>query len=208
MADGDTIFTQTKKNYESLSLTLDRISAVLINAIEFHDPYTKGHGERVSEIVQKLANALFPDIFTNTRELTLAAQLHDLGKLGISESVLNKPTFLTEAERQMIFAHPRIGAKLLEPLDLPKDNLLYAGVFFHHENFDGSGYPTGLAGQTIPLVARLIRVADFFEALTQRRAYREAYSTKDALISMERNCHYFDPTIFSYFLDHYRDLIQ
>jgi len=201
------IIEQQQKDINDLTVVIDRVSAVLLNAIEFHDPYTKGHGDRVSIIVQKLVQKMYPDLFPDKRELKLAAQLHDIGKLGLNEMILNKPTFLTEAERYMLWAHPQLGAKLLEPLMLPSDNILYTGILYHHENFDGSGYPKGLKGHDIPLIARLIRLADYYEALTHRRAYREAYSAKDALIIMEREYHCFDPDILGFFLDHYTEVI-
>ena len=198
-----------QKSISDLTVVIDRVSAVLLNAIEFHDPYTKGHGDRVSIIVQKLVQKMYPDLFPDKWELKLAAQLHDIGELGVNEMVLNKPTFLflIEAERYMLRAHPQLGAKLLEHLMLTSDNILYMGILYHHENFDGSGYPKGLKGHDIPLIARLIKLADYYEALTHRRAYREAYSAKDALIIMEREYRCFDPDILGYFLDHYTEII-
>jgi HD-GYP domain-containing protein (c-di-GMP phosphodiesterase class II) len=100
------IIEQQQKDISDLTVVIDRVSAVLLNAIEFHDPYTKGHGDRVSIILQKLTQKMYPDLFTDKGELKLAAQLHDIGKLGVNEMVLNKPSFLTEAEKYMLWAHP------------------------------------------------------------------------------------------------------
>ena len=184
-----------------------QVRSILLTAIELRDPYTKGHSDRVGEITKNLAAAMYSDLFPYERSVKHAAQLHDIGKIGINDLVLNKSTYLTEAERIMIEAHTKIGAKILEPLNLPPDDLLYNAVLYHHENYDGSGYPMELKGEEIPLIARIVHVADYFEALTQRRAYREAYSCKEALALMEKNHNMFDPDILTFFMTDYRNLV-
>jgi len=176
---------------------LKRTSILLVNAIELRDPYTKGHSDHVSELTEKIARLAFSETFPNFEIVKMAALLHDVGKIGISETVLNKPTLLTDAEFIMVKFHTNLGERLVKPLML--DNLLREAILHHHENFDGSGYPDGLRGQEIPLIARIIRVADYFDALTSSRPYRAAMSKDKAIEVMKKNQHCFDPEIFKFF---------
>ncbi len=178
---------------------LDRVSMLLANVIESRDPYTKGHSEHVAELTVNTVRFLFPKTFSDMQMVTTAALLHDVGKIGITETVLNKPTLLTEAEFIMIKSHTILGEKLVKPLSL--GIVLQEAIRFHHENFDGSGYPDGLAGNEIPLIARIIRLGDYFDALTSSRPYRPAMGLNEALEVMKTNHHCFDPEIFKFFRD-------
>jgi len=149
---------------------------------------------------------MFPEVFPNIGIVRIASLIHDIGKIGINETVLNKPTLLTEAEFVMIKCHTTLGKKLIEPLAL--DSLLTEAVMCHHENYDGTGYPDGLRGEDIPLIARIIRIADYFDALTTSRPYRGALSVREAIKIMKKNRHCFDPEIFSYFLDNIGQLTR
>jgi putative two-component system response regulator len=145
----------------------------LIFALEAKDRYTNGHSRRVSWLALKLggrANLSNRDL----EHLQIAAMFHDLGKIGISESILLKPVPLTIEEYSHIQTHPDIGVKILQPMKEFQDILPI--VRHHHEHYDGSGYPSGLKGEEIPIGARIIAVADAFDALTTARPYRSARS--------------------------------
>jgi putative two-component system response regulator len=140
----------------------------LIRAMEERDSYTAGHSHRVRRYCIRMGKALK----MNRRQLNclaLAARLHDIGKVGIPESVLYKPGPLTKEEDQLIKEHPIIGERIVKPI--VRNAEVLGGIRGHHERLNGSGYPDGLAGDRIPLAARLIAIADCFDALTSARAY-------------------------------------
>jgi putative nucleotidyltransferase with HDIG domain len=145
----------------------------LAAAIDAKDPYTKGHSERVSSYSMAIARHLglgFDDVF-NVR---IAAILHDVGKLGIEDGILNKPGVLTDEEYAVMRRHPDIGAQIMSPISNLKQ--IIPGIRNHHETWDGKGYPDQLEGEGIPLIARIIGVADTFDAMTTNRPYQEAMS--------------------------------
>lgn len=142
----------------------------LVATIEAKDQYTSGHSERVTDYAVELATAmrLDPDMVNQIR---LGGLLHDIGKIGIPESVLNKPGRLDEDEWRLIRTHPRMGAQILKNISNIED--VISLVEHHHESYDGTGYPDGLAGEDIPLGARVLAVADTFDAMTSKRPYRD-----------------------------------
>ena len=152
----------------------------LARAIEFRDAGTSSHLERMARVASLIAEALgLPEDEVKTIEA--AAPLHDMGKIAIPDSVLMKAGQLTEEEQAIMRRHPRIGYELLA--DSP-NRFIQAGALIalrHHERWDGSGYPDGLAGEAIPLEARIVAVADVFDALISRRPYKEAWSIDAAL---------------------------
>lgn len=129
--------------------------------------------------------------------LAFAAEVHDIGKIAINDFIINKPGHFTEAEYLMVQHHAQLGANLVETLE--PDPLIPSIIRHHHENFDGSGYPDRLAGDQIPLEARIIRIADTFDALTSNRGYRAAYSPRTARAIMEENHRHFDPQLLELF---------
>jgi putative nucleotidyltransferase with HDIG domain len=141
----------------------------LANALEAKDPYTHGHSERVARLAGRLALRLGRPP-GERRIIALAGLLHDLGKIGVPEAVLRKAGPLTEEEWALMRQHPVIGARILSPLEFFTEGTLI--VRHHHERQDGSGYPAGLAGEAIPLGARIVAVADVFDALSSDRPYR------------------------------------
>jgi HD-GYP domain-containing protein (c-di-GMP phosphodiesterase class II) len=154
----------------------------LANALEARDPYTRGHSERVAGWARLLARA--SGLAGDAAEMVAqAGRLHDLGKIGVPEAVLRKPGPLTEDELRHMRRHPLTGAQILAPLDFFAAGA--AIVRHHHERLDGSGYPDGLAAGAIPLGARIVAVADVFDALTSDRPYRAAMSIAEAVRAIE-----------------------
>jgi putative nucleotidyltransferase with HDIG domain len=149
------------------------IIRALTAAIDAKDPYTSGHSERVARIACRLAEEM--GIQPPKRsDLYLAGLLHDIGKIGIDDELLNKPAPLTPQEYRQIQAHVEIGVTILK--DLKKLHHILPGVRHHHENLDGSGYPDQLSGEEIPLEARILAVADAFDAMSSNRPYRKRLS--------------------------------
>lgn len=174
----------------------------LARTLEAKDPYTRGHSQRVAEYAVLLARALGMDEEA-VAGLRLAAVLHDLGKIGIREAVLNKAGKLDAEEFRQIQEHASIGARILEPLE-PLRPLIPA-IKHHHERYDGTGYPDGLRGEAIPPGARIIALADSFDAMTTDRPYRKAFPISRALreISSGRG-RQFDPEMAGRWLSLYQ----
>ena len=167
-------------------------------ALEERDQ-AQGHGARVATLAEPVAQRLGwePERLATLR---FGAHVHDIGKLVVRRSVLRKPGPLTSAEEIEIRVHPRAGATLVLPLRGAWLALPY--VLFHHERWDGLGYPSGLSGRSIPLEARLIAVADAFDAMTSARPYNTARSPERALAEIARCAGtQFDPTLAELFLD-------
>ena len=145
----------------------------LTEAIDAKDTYTNGHSGRVAEYAEMIAKRCgYTDEQLNN--LYMMGLVHDVGKIGIPDAVINKPGKLTEEEFEVIKTHPVLGAKILGTIQgMPT---LYTGARWHHERYDGTGYPDGLAGDKIPEEARIIAVADAYDAMTSRRSYRDALS--------------------------------
>ncbi len=199
IADQRVALEESNRKFIEIRDVLKRTINLMTTAIELRDPYTKGHSDHVAEIAFKIARLRFSDQFPDLELLRMAAAIHDIGKIAINESVLNKPTLLTDAEFEMIKCHTILGSKLVAPLDF---NILFNdAVRSHHENYDGTGYPDNLKGNEIPLIARIIRVCDYFDALTSSRPYRPALRVRDAINIMKKNKHCFDPDILKFFIN-------
>lgn len=167
----------------------------LINAMEAKDVFLRGHSQRVAELAASVAEALGldADLVENVR---LAGRLHDVGKIGIREDVLNKPGPLTAEEFAHVKDHVRIGMEILAPLKHMPIALEY--VSDHHEHFDGSGYPRGLAGEQITIGGRILVACDAFDALTSRRAFRDAMEPRETVAHLETYVgSLLDPEVFA-----------
>ena len=166
---------------------------VLAAAIEARDPHTRSHVERVSEYALLLGRELgFNDY--QLAELEFGAILHDIGKIAVPESILAKTDLLGENEMAEMRRHPDIGASMVK--DIPYLLPAIPGIKHHHERYDGKGYPDGLAGEAIPLPARILAVADALDAMTTRRPYRPPRSLEDALVVMRAESgKQFDPKV-------------
>jgi len=169
--------------YRDLESFVINVGSSLVHAIEAKDPYTRGHSERVNRYSMLIADALDME-HEEKNVLNWASILHDIGKIGIPESILNKPGKLTTDEYETIKAHPEKGHTILKPLEQISDSL--PGILHHHERYDGNGYPAGLAGEEIPLNARIIAVADTFDAINSNRAYRAARPPNEAVEILEK----------------------
>lgn len=161
---------------ESEELVLGTLRAMSI-AIEARDPYTRGHSERVAEVGFEIAQRMNLSE-ESCQEIYLAGVLHDVGKIGIPDSVLLKPGKLDSEEFAIIQKHPEIGFKIID--ELGKLKFVLPGVLYHHERFDGTGYPHRLRGEEIPLMARVLAVSDAYDAMTSSRIYRMAMSPSRA----------------------------
>jgi putative nucleotidyltransferase with HDIG domain len=175
------------------------ILSVLTNAIDARDPYTRGHSARVTALAEAVARQLG---WSEARlvSLRVGGALHDIGKLAVSDEVLTKRGRLDDGELAEIRQHPKIGAKLLLRVAALREALPY--VLYHHERWDGAGYPSGKAREEIPVEARVLAVADAFDAMTSDRPYRRALTREQALAEVERCAGtQFDPTIARVFLE-------
>jgi putative nucleotidyltransferase with HDIG domain len=167
-----------KKTYRRLQGAIFQSLLGLANALEAKDPYTRGHSERVALLAQRIAieAGLGRDAADTIAQ---AGLLHDLGKIGVPEGILRKPGPLSDDEWEIMRRHPVTGAQIVAPLEFFDDGAMI--VRHHHERLDGSGYPDGLSGELIPLGARVVAVADVYDALTSDRPYRARLSHGEAL---------------------------
>ena len=175
-------------------------SLALLAAVgEYHDDETHEHTQRVGESAARLARALdLPDLFVaNIRD---AAPLHDIGKIGVSRTILRKPGALTEAERAAMKRHAEIGAQILAHARSPVLRLAAEIARSHHERWDGDGYPHGLAGEQVPIAGRITAVADVFDALTHQRPYKPAWEVERAVaLILDGSGSQFDPAVVGAF---------
>jgi len=193
IADQSAVFLENSLLLSDMkSLALGLVHS-LTSAVDAKDSYTRGHSERVAHLAEVIARALGMDE-ESVQRIYLAGLLHDVGKIGISEFVLQKPGKLTSEEFEQMKTHPRIGHRIL--CDIPQVADILPGVLHHHEHFDGRGYPDQLQGKDIPLMARILSLADAFDAMTSDRTYREKLTAAQALEQI-RECSgsQFDPEI-------------
>jgi HD-GYP domain-containing protein (c-di-GMP phosphodiesterase class II) len=175
----------------------------LTRVISLRDPHASGHSTHVRD----LAYSLGQQVDLPSERLTLlefAARIHDIGKIAINEFIINKPGRFTEAEYIMVQQHSLLVSRLIESLEL--DPLIPAIILNHHENYDGTGYPHGAKGDAIPLEARIIRIADTYDALVSNRGYRPAFEHNAAIKIMEEDQHCFDPQLLEIFFKSMRYL--
>ena len=156
----------------------------LSEAIEKRDSYTGGHTQRVLKVCMAISDylQLSPE---NKRQLMLAAILHDIGKVGIKDQILNKNEVLTKEEFAIMREHPLLGTEILE--HIKQLRTIIPGIKHHHEHYNGSGYPEGLKGEEIPLIARIIAVADTFDAMITDRPYQKGMSRDEAVAEITGN---------------------
>lgn len=202
------LLKQKEKSYQALeSSHLDTIRRLAI-AAEFKDNDTGEHIVRMSRFSSMIARAYGQDEkYCNLLEQ--ASPMHDIGKIGIPDDVLKKPGELTEEEWALMRKHPEYGANMLSGSDVPVLQMAEEVALGHHEKFDGSGYPSNLKGEQIPLSARIVALADFFDALTMDRCYRPAFSDEKALTMIKENSGtHFDPSVVKAFFSVSDDIIN
>jgi GAF domain-containing protein len=184
--------------YTDLSELFKSSIRALVNAVEAKDEYTRGHTERVTEYSVMIARKMG---FTGEeiQRIELSALLHDVGKIGIPDKILLKPGKLTDEEFEVVKEHPSRGVKMLRPIKQLR--MVLNGIKHHHEKLDGSGYPDGLIGDGIPLVARIITVGDAYDAMTTNRPYRNALPREEAIRRLKQDSNtQFDPELVDVFV--------
>lgn len=176
----------------------------IAGALDAKDPYTAGHSQRVSDMARTIAE-LMGFKKDDVEKIHIAAHLHDIGKIGVPDSVLNKADKLDEEEWQAMKKHPVIGADILSKSE--HLNELKAIVLCHHERFDGKGYPLGLKGEKIPIGARVIAICDSIDAMTSTRSYRQAHDFSYCYSEIKKNLGtMYDPIIGEYVLEHWEEV--
>lgn len=196
-----------KQSYEKEHFLFIRTSIALATAIDARDRYTHGHSERVSHYSLVIAKELidsgkmrYDREFMET--VQMSALLHDIGKIGIKDQILNKPAALSNEEFEVMKTHVTIGANIIKPVTGLTN--LTDGVLYHHERWDGKGYPHGLKGRDIPIIGRIVNVADSFDTITTARAYKEATPSAQAFDELKRCAgSQFDPEIVEAFYNAY-----
>lgn len=194
------LYVQTKNQAETIRSLNTKLSSsyyetidTLRKAVDKKDPYTRGHSDRVAYISAMIAEVMgFSE--DEVEKIRLGGQFHDIGKIGVKDNILTKPGKLTDEEYEEIKKHPVIGYELLEKNNIFKDIL--PAVRHHHEKFDGSGYPDGLKGNQIPIMARIVCVADSFDAMMSKRSYRDKMDLDYTMDQIEKcSGSQFDPQI-------------
>ena len=193
-----TLFRELQRSNIELTRAYDATIDGWSRALELRDRETEGHTQRVTKATLLLARRMnFNE--TELVHVRRGAILHDIGKMAIPDSILLKSTDLTNSERAVIQQHPRYAYDMLSPIPYLRQALDIP--FYHHEKWDGTGYPHGLKGEQIPLSARLFSVVDVFDAITSDRPYRPAWSTEKALnYILDQSGKYFDPNVVVEFM--------
>lgn len=163
--------TAHQKEIDNQKLMIAQTTAALAEAIDAKDAYTNGHSQRVAEYSAKIAER-YGKTKEECEEIYLIALLHDVGKIGVPNAIINKEGKLTDEEYEIIKTHPNRGKEILEKISISPN--LAVGAHYHHERYDGKGYPEGLKGEEIPEIARIIAVADTYDAMASKRSYRNA----------------------------------
>lgn len=191
-------FVENVQLYDDLEHLFSGLLHALVSSIDAKDPYTCGHSQRVAWLSRHIASLTgMPE--PKCRRAYLSGLLHDVGKIGIPEAVLCKAGRLTPEEFQQMKQHPEIGARILHNVPQVADTI--PGILYHHERMDGKGYPMGLAGSEIPLLGRIIGLADAYDAMTTNRTYRKARPIQVAIAEIRRCAGtQFDPEIADFFL--------
>src|SRR5690606_13716278 len=193
IANESAIYLENAMLFEDVHDLMMGLIHSLTSAVDAKDAYTCGHSERVALLTRQLAREMrLPE--QSVERFYMAGLLHDVGKIGVPERVLQKEGKLTDEEFGLIKKHPEIGARILSDIKQIEDIL--PGVLHHHERWDGRGYPHGLAGKDIPLMGRVICLADAFDAMTSNRTYRKAMPLEVAMEEIRRTAGtQFDPEL-------------
>jgi response regulator RpfG family c-di-GMP phosphodiesterase len=198
LADRASSAIDNARLFQNLQNTFQQTIQGFARAMEANDLYTHGHSDRVMKYSRLIAHGLHLDL-EHVQRLCTAALMHDIGKIGIPLDALKKPQKLTKEEYELFKEHPDKGRRILEPIEFLKD--IVPAVYHHHEQYDGTGYPLGLSEEEIPVEARILAVADTYDAMTSDRAYRAALSHEIAVAELKRCAGtQFDPRIVAVFI--------
>jgi HD-GYP domain-containing protein (c-di-GMP phosphodiesterase class II) len=191
------IAIENSRLYKALEENCFNTVKFLADSLEAKDRYTSGHSQRVSEYSSAIANIM--GVSDKEKNILLhASLLHDIGKIGISELIFNKPDKLNDAEYDTIKSHPARGEEIIKPLGFLGEAIRH--IRGHHESFDGSGYPDRLCGENLPLLTKILTVADSFDAMTSERTYRPPRKTNKAILELKRmSGKQFDPDVVDAF---------
>ncbi|MEZ5360139.1 MAG: response regulator [Candidatus Zixiibacteriota bacterium] len=194
---------ENNRLYDHLQSSYLKAIKALANSIEARDQYTRGHTNRVTIIAELIATRLnWSD--EKRAELKMGCTLHDIGKIGVPDAILNKPGRLDAEEQEIMRVHPILGARILEGIDYLEAAIPY--ILYHHEQFDGTGYPHGLAGDEIPIEGRLLAVADTYDAIVSHRPYRRGATPERAIDELVKfKGRQFDPDIVDVMVEAYKD---
>ena len=193
-------------NYCTTEINYHEIIDCITFALDTRDPYTGGHSQRVSDMTLEVCKLLNLNQ-NDTEKIHIAAHLHDIGKIGIPDSILLKQGKLDDSEWQIMKNHPEIGANILKKSAYLTE--LAEIVLFHHERFDGKGYPLGKSGNDIPLGSRIIAICDSIDAMTSNRCYRKSLSFEDCYNQIKINLgKMYDPEIGNLVLENWNKIIE
>src|SRR5947208_5940136 len=198
-------YEQAEKHIQELNKLYLQTIEVLASAVDAKDRYTHGHIRRVQAYAEKLAVHLGVEGKNQMLAIQAGALLHDIGKIAIPEYILNKPTVLTETEYEKMKIHPIVGANMLSTIEFPY--AVVPMVKFHHERWDGNGYPDRLKGEEVPLNARILSLVDCYDALTTNRPYRSPMSRGEVIEFFRRESgRAYDPAVVQAFIDHLEEI--
>ncbi|WGS65458.1 HD domain-containing phosphohydrolase [Marinitoga aeolica] len=202
----DDMFKNNIEYIEKNKVLIQEIISLLGNISEFRDEITGNHIVRVGKVAKIIASKIFKDEKI-IKEYYYAAQMHDIGKIGIPDRILLKPGKLTEEEYEQMKEHTKIGYKILKKIDDEFFDLAARIALYHHEKFNGTGYPYGLEGKEIPIEGRIVAVCDVFDALISERPYKKGFSISEAIkIIKEESGKHFDPEIVQIFLENIEEI--
>ena len=176
------VFLDNARLYRDLDAMFIGSLSALVSAIDAKDPYTRGHSQRVAMLSRRIGEAAGLS-GADLKQVHMAGLVHDVGKIGMPEAILRKQSRLTDEEFAVVRQHPEIGYRILR--DIPQFAPILGGVRHHHERIDGRGYPHGLVGESIPLFARIIAIADTFDAMSSTRTYRAAKPRETVIAEMQ-----------------------
>ncbi len=205
---GEILEQEVNKRTQEIWATQLEIVRRLGVAGEFRDDETGAHVTRMSEICSLLSREY--GLGEEYSEMLLyASTMHDVGKIGIPDAILQKPGKLTQKELHIMQQHPQIGANIIGSYDSPLLNLARETALYHHEKWDGSGYPHGISGEAIPIAARIAAISDVFDALTSSRPYKEAWSIEKTLkLIEEQSGRHFEPKLVDIFMENLSEIIE
>jgi|YelNatPaOPRAMG01_1025707.scaffolds.fasta_scaffold04134_3 response regulator RpfG family c-di-GMP phosphodiesterase len=197
-AERITTLLEVKRSDEGLQIAIIESIESLVKALEAKEPYTKGHSERVAVYAHMLAEHMHLDP-KEVSKITQAGRLHDIGKIAIRYDSLTKKEALTQKELEEFKSHPVIGANILKPMSFLSD--IIPLILYHHERYDGKGYPEGISGENIPLGARILAICDSFDVMTSERPYRKPLTKEQVIAELKNNSGtQFDPSLVEHML--------